>query len=98
MGYNSEKIGHRIFTARNHAGMKQSTLSDIAGISQASLSNAENGVFNLRVATIYKIAEALGVSVSWILGEDGSFGNLDMNDEEMLELKKYADYIISKRK
>jgi transcriptional regulator with XRE-family HTH domain len=97
MGYDSEKIGQRIFTARNHLGMKQSTLSKRAGISQASLSNIENGVYKLRVETLYKIAEALNVPVSWILDEDSSYNDYGLEEYELVELKKYADYIISRR-
>ncbi len=97
MGYDCEKIGKRIYEARNQAGMKQETLSKKAGISQATMSNIENGVFNLRLKTLYKIAEALNVSVTWILGED-TFKELGLTDTELLEMKKYAEFIISKRK
>ena len=97
MGYDCVKIGQRIYETRNILGMKQETLSKRAGISQASMSNIENGVFNIRLKTLYKIAEALNVSITWLLGEDNT-KEFNLTDSEYLELKKYAEFIISKRK
>lgn len=94
MGYDSKGIGERIYLARQTKGLKQLALCDKTGISQSSLSDIESGRAKITVETLYKIADALGVSVVYLLGED-SISNL--TDNERLEIDKYMRYIISIR-
>jgi transcriptional regulator with XRE-family HTH domain len=95
MGYDSKKIGERIYLARQNAGLKQLALSIKAGISQSTLSEIESGKAKLTVETLYKISETLGASITWLLGENSI---PDLTDSERLEMEKYKRYIISIRR
>lgn len=92
MGYDSKMIGERIFKARQIKGWKQLALSKLAGISQSYLSDIENGMSKISVETLYKIAEALDVSVVYLLGEDSI---ADLTDIQRLEVDKFIKYIKS---
>jgi transcriptional regulator with XRE-family HTH domain len=90
MGYDSIKIGQRVYFARQNNGLKQLALCDKAGISQSTLSEIENGKAKISVEILYKIAEALNVSVTFLLGEDSiSY----LTDSERLEVEKFIKYI-----
>ena len=90
MGYDKKKIGERVYIARQSKGWKQFKLCDKANISQSSLSEIENGIAKISVETLYKIAEALDVSVVHLLGEDSIS---DLTDSERLEVEKFIKYI-----
>lgn len=62
------QIMHEMMKARIEAGMTQKQLSEKTGINQSNLSRIENGSANPSVATLEKIASALGkkVSISFI--------------------------------
>lgn len=51
---------------RMERAMSQADLADVAGVRQATVSNAENGR-NVRYATILAIAGALGVEVASLI-------------------------------
>jgi transcriptional regulator with XRE-family HTH domain len=95
MGYNSKKIGERIYLARQSKGFKQLALCDKAGISQSTLSEIESGKAKITVETLYKISNVLGAPVIWLLGEDSIS---DLTDSERLEVEKFIKYIKSIRK
>lgn len=62
------QIMREMMKARIEAGMTQKQLSERTGINQSNLSRIENGSANPSVATLEKIASALGkkVSISFI--------------------------------
>jgi transcriptional regulator with XRE-family HTH domain len=97
MGYDSYKIGQRVYAARMHAGMKQSSICKLAKISQSTLSDIENGKTNLTVETLYKIADALEISVVWLLGENAEKQDEGYTQEELVDIQKYKEYIVNKR-
>ena len=63
-------IGHRIRRIRNQQGRTLQEIADLCGCSKGLLSKIENGKVVPAVATLSKIAKALGVRIS-VLMEDG---------------------------
>ncbi|MFB6612250.1 helix-turn-helix domain-containing protein [Agromyces sp. NPDC056379] len=59
-------IADRLRKARETAGLEQNELARAAGISRATISNAERGVVQPHGATVRVWAEACNVSASWI--------------------------------
>lgn len=55
------EIGRRIREARRRRGLSQSEVSQVAGITQASLSNYETGKRELPLSTVMNLAAALDV-------------------------------------
>ena len=65
-------IGQRIKEKRKEAGLNQKQLAAKVGLSEASVSKYEHGkVEDATHAMLTKFAEALGVSVAWLLGMEG---------------------------
>lgn len=62
-------VGRVIHVLRQERGLRQAELAVITGLKQPNLSRIENGVVVPRRATLEKIAEALGVEISALLGE-----------------------------
>ena len=62
-------IGENIRTARHTAGMSQSLLARTLAVAEYTIRRWEQDRATPSVATLRRIAEALGVSVSWLLGE-----------------------------
>lgn len=60
--------GQRIKTARKQAGMTQSELANKLNIPYQSISQWERDVRNPKRETLQRIADALGVSVDYLLG------------------------------
>ena len=63
-------VGHRIRRIRNQQGRTLQEVADLCGCSKGLLSKIENGKVVPAVATLSKIAKALGVRIS-VLMEDG---------------------------
>jgi transcriptional regulator with XRE-family HTH domain len=64
-------IGKRIKQVRLLRGWSLNNLSDKTDISKGSLSAVENRDVDMRISTLIKLAEALGVSISWLVYGDG---------------------------
>lgn len=60
-------IGHGIRQARQHSAMSMRTLAQVCGVSQPFLSEVERGISMPSIATLYRIADALGVQPSTLL-------------------------------
>ena len=72
--YLNRYIGGRLREVRLFRGLSQKTLAERAGISQTQLSKIERNVSAPRYSTIYRLADALGVTPEWLLGlEDYDF-------------------------
>lgn len=63
MGDSAKKLGENVRKIRHAKDMTQGDLSDRLKIDAGYLSNLEQGKKNPTLATIVRIAEALGVSV-----------------------------------
>ena len=62
--YDHRIMGIVIRKMRLKKGISQEVLSGFAGISRSHLAMIENGSINPNVATLWKIAEALGMKLS----------------------------------
>ena len=63
-------IGERIKKARQEKGLSQKALGQMLGVSQQMIGQWESASANLTVETIQKIATALEVSLSNIMGKE----------------------------
>ena len=63
-------LRHRLRIAREAAGMDQTQLADVVGVSRNTIGNAERGIGDPRRITLNAWAQATGVPVEWLV--DGS--------------------------
>lgn len=63
-------ISERIKEALEIRGMKQSELVEKTGIGKSSISTYISGSYEPKQRNLYKIAKALDVDVSWLMGND----------------------------
>ena len=61
------QIGNSVSEARAKAGLSQQALSELTGIDQSDISKIERGVGNPSIATLNRIAEALGAKLSVLI-------------------------------
>ncbi len=59
----------RLKALRERKGLSLRKLADVAGVHYVSLVRLEGRAFDPRLSTLRKLAKALGVSVSVLLGE-----------------------------
>lgn len=87
-------------------------LSRITGVDEGTISNYKKGKYEPKQKRTKEIANALGVSVSWLLGADDVPINQEnqsirtdklisvidsMSDDEIQDLIEYAEFLKSKR-
>lgn len=63
-----ETIAQRIKKARNNLNLKQKELAKKANITEANLSRYENGLSEPKSAVLSRLADALEVSIDYLLG------------------------------
>jgi transcriptional regulator with XRE-family HTH domain len=63
-------ISERINEALLLRGMKQADLVEMTGIGKSSISTYISGAYEPKQRNIYKIAKALNVNESWLMGND----------------------------
>lgn len=63
-------LSDRLIKARDFAGLDQTELADLTGISRASISAWENGHREPRRPGLLAIAFATGVPLQWLAGDD----------------------------
>lgn len=91
------ELGLRVATFRQLRGMSLRGLAASAGVSSSFLSQLENGRTNASVASLRKIATALGVSPAQLLdsGAGHTRGVLKAADRPSLPLEGAEKYVIS---
>ena len=62
-----KKIGARIRIKRESLGMTQQELADMVNVTRNTISRYENGETEVGVITLNNIADALSVTVLWLL-------------------------------
>jgi transcriptional regulator with XRE-family HTH domain len=72
-------IGARMRTRRRQLGLSQSDLAEQLGVSFQQVQKYERGANRVAASTLVAAAAALGVTVSWLVGEDGT-GRPDEED------------------
>lgn len=60
-------FGRRVRELRLERGLSQEALGELAGLDRTYVSSAEAGRRNVTIATIYKLAAALGVEPAALL-------------------------------
>ena len=63
-------LGEKILTARKKAGLSQTDLADLIGVSRQSVSKWETGESSPEAGNLLPAAKALNVTVDWLLTED----------------------------
>ena len=75
-----ENIGARIRSKRESLGMTQQELAEMVNVTRNTISRYENGETEVGVITLNNIADALSVTVLWLLFgfdyENGIYNNL----------------------
>ena len=66
-----EKLGERLFEARDRAGFTLRELGQRSGVSWSAISAIEKGRQSATVETIERLALALGVRPSWVAFGEG---------------------------
>ena len=70
---NTREIGARVRARRDELGLTQEALALRCGYSnRSSINKIENGGNALNMDTIRKLADALDVPVSWLIGEENT--------------------------
>lgn len=100
-----DTIANRLKEALSLRNMKQADLVEKTGIGKSSISTYLSGAYEPKQKNIYKLAQALNVSESWLMGNDvpidrispflksKSIGNYDI----IINTKDEANLIISYR-
>lgn len=69
----SKQVGNRILMTRRSKGWNQGKLAEMTGLSRGQLSKYEHGgTIDIRASNLIRLADALGVSVDWLLGRDNN--------------------------
>lgn len=63
----SELVAHRVIKARLAAGLTQAQLADLLGVTQAALSYWEHGGRKIGLDELERIADALGLSLTYFV-------------------------------
>lgn len=79
-------VGERIAAIRKHKRLQSKELAALAGVSAAELSYIESRARNPKTDTLQKIAAALEVTTSYLLGE--VFAGLSLDEALALESLK----------
>ena len=74
-------LGSTLKALRQKRSFNQKTLSTLSDVSQATISHIETGrVHQLRSSALKNLADALGVSVDFIMGDNEMFANIPSSD------------------
>lgn len=68
---------HALRSVREHRGLSQEELAELAGMTRATVANLEHGATRARPSSVYRLAEALRVNVDALTGE----APLQLDDE-----------------
>ena len=71
-------------TARKAANLSQRELAEISGVSQQGISNVESGIRSPSESTMRMLADALGYTVSALMGESQDIGDPLTQEERAL--------------
>ncbi|MDM1328664.1 helix-turn-helix domain-containing protein [Myroides odoratimimus] len=60
-----ELIGSKIKAIRKEKGLTQTKLGELVGVQKAQISKIENNTSNVKITTLLKVLNALGVELTW---------------------------------
>lgn len=103
-----QEIMLRMKSRREELNMSYQTLSEKVGISKSTLQRYETGfIKNMPIDKLEAIAKALQVSPSYLMGWESNkqpttlaahFDGEDYTEEEIKEIKQFAEFVKGKRK
>ena len=100
-----ENFNENLKEARLKSGLSQKELSENIGVAKSTYSLYESGKREPNVNTIKKIASALNVSADILLGIDeqpttlaAHFDGDEYTDDEMNEIKQFAEFVKNRKK
>lgn len=76
-------IGNKLLSIRKKAGLTQGEVAEAAGLSDRTYADIERGTVNMRIETILKICEAMGITPDVILTEENP--SLAARQSELVE-------------
>ncbi|MFM9277991.1 helix-turn-helix domain-containing protein [Paenibacillus jiagnxiensis] len=79
MGHTLTRIGRKIRQYRKWKGLTQEQLAELVGINFTQIGKIERGEYNVKIQTLEKIANALGVRLSELISH-GDYKGIDMSD------------------
>lgn len=100
----------RILTLLDEKHIQQKELSDYLGLSKCAMTGWKNGNNNSYMKHLPKIAEFFSVSVDYLLGKEtpATANNFtyalydelahDLSEEEIRQLKQFADFLRNSKK
>lgn len=97
-----EQLGARLATARKDAGFTQQSLADELGMKQTVVASYETGRRRMPISQLEIFAEALGVSINYLLGlseaksKRGPTTKLQRQLQEASKLPRSEQQLISK--
>ena len=89
----TNEIGNKIREARLQAGLKQKELAQKIGVSESRISQYEKGSQNPRIGTLIKLADALGISLKSLCGDQWEEVNYEGRTEHYSPFMKYLGSI-----
>ena len=66
--FSYELFGERLMRARTLQGLTTREIGDAVGVNHSSITGAEKGRHALSLETLYRVSEALDVSVDYLIG------------------------------
>jgi transcriptional regulator with XRE-family HTH domain len=90
--YNAKLLAQRLLLSRRDLSWRQEDLESKSGVSRTYISEIERGrITNVGVEVVFSLAEALGVSVPYLLGiTDDVLGE----GSEKVSLEQSRDYVL----
>jgi len=89
-----ERVGQRVRNARETKGIPRRVLSEVSGVSQRYLAQLESGSGNISIALLYRVAEALDLSLESLVSDteltlkpEPKIGELYENASEDIQAK-----------
>lgn len=74
---NKKEMGARIRARRESLGMSRETLAKMIPVSAKTISNIEYGEKGISISNLYKLKQALGVSVDFLLDGDDAYAGME---------------------
>ena len=84
--------GSKIREARKEAGLRQIDVAKVLGYSPMAISHFENGIRNLRLKDIERLAEYFGKRLSYFFPIQ-SYDNEQKSPEVVASLKRFDEYV-----
>ncbi len=77
------EIGNRLLAIRKKAGLTQTEVAEIAGLSDRTYADIERGSVNMRTETLLRICEALQITPDELFAQKEL--SLAMSEEELIQ-------------